>query len=434
MTKKVKPSGSVFLYADARGEGTRYRGKRKIKLIESAKSITVTAYGSSEAEAWRKLDIKEAEVRHKHAVKTDLNTLTVRHLAMLVLQKKKDEGLKITSMSGLLSTMRTHITPLLGDYLITDVTLEQLQALQNKLIHEGKFSPASCVRSLLKEIYIEAQIKIATSPSRNAITLTNLALLLPSPKKLRRTLENKVVTHVLNISTGKDTQPKKAVWSDAEVIGFLDASKREYLAGLNLMYPLFFTGFNSGMRRGELFGLTWDAVRYQGEQPIIDIRKQIVIVNGHHFWESPKSKSSVRMVAIEQFVYDLLHNEHRQVQKELAKSLGKSYGSAKILRGTEGLVFAGLTGNPISPKTYYRVWYRLIEQQGLYRLTPHNMRKFFTTTLTENLINSGHWHPTIVSQALGHSSTEIAQRVYQVLKDDHKFMGTVGIGSGNKKE
>jgi integrase len=157
---------------------------------------------------------------------------------------------------------------------------------------------------------------------------------------LRRGLKDAVRWRKLARNPAEDADPPKpseskaGAWSAREVRTFLQHVQDDRLAAL---YRLAAT---TGMRRGELLGLTWQHVALDNAE--LKVAQQLLPTNGGPTFGSPKSKRSIRTVALDAGTVDALrtHQQVQQLERDLASS---AYQDGD-------LVFADQVGRPIYPE------------------------------------------------------------------------------------
>ena len=71
--------------------------------------------------------------------------------------------------------------------------------------------------------------------------------------------------------------------------------------------PMFFLELSSGLRRGELLALLWDDLNVKDR--ILSVSKQVTRIDGELVITEPKTKNSVRRVALSQQAVDILVRE-----------------------------------------------------------------------------------------------------------------------------
>ena len=74
--------------------------------------------------------------------------------------------------------------------------------------------------------------------------------------------------------------------------------------------PMFFLELSSGLRRGELLALLWDDLNVKDR--ILSVSKQVTRIDGELVVTEPKTKNSIRRVALSQQAVDILAREHEQ--------------------------------------------------------------------------------------------------------------------------
>lgn len=159
----------------------------------------------------------------------------------------------------------------------------------------------------------------------------------------------------------------------------------------------------TGMRRGELLGLTWDK---------IDFKKQIITINANLLYtsqdgvylDSTKTSSSDRAIHISQWLVDLL-KAYKKEQQETRERLKESGGNLNW--NPDNFVFVRDNGEPIHPNTPYNWFIRFQERNELRVVSIQALRHTTATLLILNQVNT-----KLVSGRLGHSSTKTTNDIY----------------------
>ena len=158
----------------------------------------------------------------------------------------------------------------------------------------------------------------------------------------------------------------------------------------------------SGVRSGEALGLMWNDIDF--ERKIIYIRRSLSIYlgkeKGEHGFElqEPKTKTSVRAIAIPQSLVDVL-KEHRSEQEKEKAAAGELYRD-------KDLVFSTPTGGFLNRPFLLTQWHKETADTGL-NCTFHMLRHSNATLL----LYSGAQMKEI-SEHLGHSSIRITSDTY----------------------
>ncbi|GGE58320.1 tyrosine-type recombinase/integrase [Priestia taiwanensis] len=205
-----------------------------------------------------------------------------------------------------------------------------------------------------------------------------------------------VHTNILSkVKKPRDTQVKMNTWTVEECNRFLDYLQKKK----NKKYYIFFLlAIYTGMRRGELLGLTWKDINFENKK--ILITKALTKTDNGLAVDSPKTKSSNRSINISAFVVKEIQKYHLD-QKKLFLRFG--------LKITEdSFVFSGATPrSPLhldAPHHFLKINYK---QAGVPRIRIHDLRHTHATLMLE----AGE-HPKIVQDRLGHSSIQMTLDKY----------------------
>ena len=74
--------------------------------------------------------------------------------------------------------------------------------------------------------------------------------------------------------------------------------------------PMFFLELSSGLRRGELLALRWDDL--DTENRILSVSRQVTRIDGELVATEPKTRNSIRRVALSRQAVELLVRENEQ--------------------------------------------------------------------------------------------------------------------------
>lgn len=180
-------------------------------------------------------------------------------------------------------------------------------------------------------------------------------------------------------------------WSARQLDDFLDHVRSDRL------YAAWRTLSMTGVRRGELLGLSWDAVDLDAGR--LAITRTLIDGKGAPQFSEPKTKRGRRSVALDAGTVDALH-EHRERQLDERLSWGPAYED-------RGLVFCREDGTPIWPRTFSRSFDRHVREAGLPKIRLHDLRHSHATLALEAGV-----HPKVVQERLGHATIAITLDTY----------------------
>ena len=216
------------------------------------------------------------------------------------------------------------------------------------------------------------------------------------------------------------TKPVKAA-SDHRVLTtdeqkiFLDVAKSSH------NYYQYAFILETGLRTGELIGLTWDAIDWDNHT--LTINKTLEFRHKQKFWRAgpPKTQTSYRTIPLTAQAYNILLElkEKRKTQK-LSEELSKVLTFTDRKTGqTSSLVMSDLvfinfrTGMPAKNSSYDTHLYKLCETAGIPPFSMHTLRHTYAT----RAIESG-MQPKILQKLLGHASITTTMDTYVHVTDD----------------
>ena len=172
--------------------------------------------------------------------------------------------------------------------------------------------------------------------------------------------------------------------------------------------------FHTGIRLGELLGLTWEDVNLNNK--IIKLNHQIAYIKREgNFFTTLKTESSNRKIIIDDFLVDELQQwQHQQLLNE--ESVGESYIyiyrnlNGKMIQQSKGLDNLGNERvHLICTQTNGRAVSRTMMKYCLEKenLNSHSFRHTHATMLIENGAT-----PKGVAGRLGHADTSITENIY----------------------
>jgi integrase len=249
---------------------------------------------------------------------------------------------KRSTSRGYVFLLRKYLIPFFGDLGLADINRQMIQGfvaqISKSLAPKSVALAKNCLSKVLSTAvewgYIQANPATGVRLPTNSIQQERIAL---TPEQLRKLIEEL-------------EEPYKSMVLTAAL---------------------------TGLRRGELFALRWNAVDFERKE----IRVRESVYEGH--FSAPKTRSSIRSIPIG----EVLEQVFRNLRQKNAPS--------------NGLVFASQKGTPLRPENILkRIIHPACQCLGLPKVGWHNLRHTSATLLHEH-------EPLRVAQAiLGHSDLQ----------------------------
>ena len=204
----------------------------------------------------------------------------------------------------------------------------------------------------------------------------------------------------------------------SEQKAFLEAAKHSH------NYNQYALILETGLRTGEVIGLTWDAIDW--DKRTLTVNKTMEFRHKQHEWRAgpPKTKTSYRTIPLTDTAYQILWNlylgrEYRKESPELDKVL--TYIDRRTAKQAElhmrDLVFINYrTGMPAKNSSYDTHLYKLCDRAGIEHFCMHALRHTYAT----RAIESG-MQPKVLQKLLGHASIKTTMDRYVHVTDDSMF-------------
>ena len=274
--------------------------------------------------------------------------------------------LKPSSWLSYEGSLRIHILPELGKYRLDEITKPMMKQLVVKMVEEG----------------------LAKDSIR--LYLTSLGVL------YNQAIDDKVVSE--NPTKGLGRFYRQAKRKHEEISPLTEEESllllEKTLEYERKHYPLFLCALHTGMRSGELAGIQWTDIDWNGK--FLEVRRAI-----NRFGEvsTVKTKNGRRRIDLSDHLLETLKDWRKQKQQEALKK-----GKNEIPEW----VFASHSGSFVSINNVKTLNFKkVLKKAGLRAIRFHDLRHTFASQLLSRGTNV-----LYVSQQLGHSNPAITMKIY----------------------
>ena len=269
------------------------------------------------------------------------------------------------------SQLKNHVLPTFGNYKIKDISTPKITAL---------FKSLGMSNALSKKLYITMQSVFTRAVEQGFLHETPCKnVILPKDK------------------IAKEKKPPLDENQVKRLLGMVE----DYSVLNCIVKVLLFTG----MRSGECLGLRWEDIDF--EHKLIYIKHTLTDVGGRHWLTSPKTKTSIRTVAMSDVVKTILL-EHKEEQEKRIAYVGKSFVHTEM-------VFTSEIGNFKDRSALNTGFKRFLKGSEFEYITLHSLRHANATLLLNNGVDL-----KIVSEHLGHSGVGVTADIYSDVLESTK--------------
>ena len=396
MARRAKGEGS--LYFDEKRQSWRWHGyyvdlngKKKFKNF----------YSKKQSDVKKKVDDFFNQLKNKTVI--DKN-ITVNKWINTWLESFVKPSVKLTTYEIYKQKM-SYVLNKMGEkplYVITTLEFQQfLNELHNNGGEKGNGLSASTVNSVRRYFKI-----CCNSAVENGVIMRNPILATKAIRKKK--MEMVIMTEdevrlVLNIAQKGDYIYEGI--SDKRLLNYNEGT--EYL--IRCYYVLIHTALSTGMRIGELRGLTWSCINF--DKKYIEVRNQIVSVSKQLIFDTPKTTGSIRKIVIDNNLIDVL-KKFKLYQYNYKSTLAEHFINEY------NLVFTNTFGSPIDLHNFrVRYFNKILKAANINpNFTIHCMRHTHASILLKNGVNI-----KVVSERLGHSTVTITLNTYAHILENMEY-------------
>ena len=353
MKRNAKGGGSIRQREDGTWEARcTINGKRR------------SFYGKKQSEVLK--EMRAAQSSADNGTFVEPSKMTVEQWMSTWLEEYVKPSVKPLTYSAYKTSIKTHVVPSLGNIKASSLNPTQIQTFYNDLHRKKQLSPKTIknIHGILHKA-LEQAVKLRYIPFN--------------------------ATDSCSIPRVEKTEIKPL--NEAEIAMFIQEAQADEYADI-LIVALF-----TGMRRGELCGLSWDAIDFR--RGTISVKQQLCASRDDYTYYIASTKSDrIRTLTAPQFVMDIFS----RIRKEQAIQRLKI---GFLWEDKYNLVFTTPTGHHIVPVTLYAHFKRIVEKIGRPDARLHDLRHTYAVTA----LQEGDDVKT-VQQNLGHATASFTLDVY----------------------
>ncbi|MEU6074911.1 site-specific integrase [Micromonospora sp. NPDC047074] len=188
-------------------------------------------------------------------------------------------------------------------------------------------------------------------------------------------------------------------WSSDEARRFLESAR----ADRDPLYTAYVLILVLGLRKGEVLGLTEDAVDLAAGE--LSVGWQLQRVGGQLLHRETKTQSSDATLPLPDICAAGL-DLRQQARKNDRDQAGIAWQGSRLL-------FTTRYGTPVEPRNFNRSWDARCARAGVRKITVHDARRTCATLLVDLDV-----HPRVIMQVLRHAEVSVTMEIYSQASSD----------------
>jgi integrase len=386
MNGSVRKKGSVWYY-------------RYYEYVNGEKKQIEKKGGSTKSEALKKLNEAIYKMNNGYVNPSDMQLK--EYLTMWLDDYVKDEK-SFGTYDRYKTICEKHINPCIGNVKLSDLKVMDIEKYirnlkQTKITRNSKELPLSATT-------VQGAYGVLRTALNKAVKLQLIndtpCRFIDTPKR------SKFKANILTVDEFKS------------IYDSLDINKYDdYIMQLALKITL-----ETGLRRGEMCGLTWDDIDLGNK--ILKVNQSLIRNGNDYILSTLKTESSYRKIPISDELINRF-KKHKKIQKQNLLKYGESYTKTSF---NKSLVITWENGKYIIPSNFLQRFKRLCKYNNITKnIRWHDLRHTNATLLLEGGVTM-----KVVQERLGHSLMQTTSDIYAHVTENMNREATNVISSALK--